>query len=177
MVRLNAVAVLDTSAIPLATTAKGRAFTTPRNVEEAKRGPHANLVATLLEAGKLVIREPTCVSMEIVKKAALMTGDASKLSEADLNVIALALDLSTEGHDVVLISDDYAVQNVAARIGVKVASATTRGIKEQINWLLYCPVCGATYEGYASVCPECNVALKRKRREPKRDGLRGPPDM
>lgn len=167
---MNKVLVLDTSALSLASTAEGDAYTTSKNIEEAKRGPLARLLQSLIDAGKLVVRDPKPPSLKAVREAALATGDAAKLSEADLFLVALVLDLASEGFDATLVTDDYSVQNVALRLGLKIAPATTRGVRELVEWINYCPVCGTTYRGRVSTCPECGVALKRKRR---RDRLRG----
>jgi UPF0271 protein len=134
------------------------------NLEEAKRGPLSQTVTALVSAGKLVIRDPSRESIDDVARVAIEIGDLPKLSEADLAVLALALELSSEGYEVTVISDDYSVQNVALALNLATVGATVRkaGL---LKWIYYCPACGAAYERCDSrVCPRCGTELKRRAR-------------
>lgn len=97
--------------------------------------------------------------LERVERAAVETGDLDVLSRADLEVLALALELDAE-----LVSNDYAVQNVASRLGVS-WKGTRGGMEQEMEWEWYCPACGQRYARKR----ECGVCGTETKRRPKRE--------
>ena len=65
----------------------------------------------LFEARRIKTTLASEKNIEKVKQAAEKPGDIEKLSKADISVIALCLDLK----DCILITDDYAVQNMCTQ--------------------------------------------------------------
>jgi UPF0271 protein len=61
-----------------------------------------------------------------------------------------------------LVTDDYAVANVAAKLGVLVKSTSSKGIKETRRWIAYCSACGKAFGPDAKECPLCGNQLRRK---------------
>ncbi|MEM4243379.1 MAG: hypothetical protein QXP44_01080, partial [Candidatus Bathyarchaeia archaeon] len=63
--------------------------------------------------------------------------------------------------------DDYAIQNVAAQMGIEFASLATFGIRRLLEWVRYCPACRREYTAdYKSTkCTVCGTVLKRKPRK------------
>ena len=117
-----------------------------------------------IEDGRLKLREPDGQALSKARETSLETGDFLSLSEADMKIIALAVQLKDEGYMPEIITDDYAIQNVAKKLNVKYASVITYGIKYQLRWVLYCPACHREYPpGYESeICENCGTRLKRK---------------
>jgi UPF0271 protein len=116
---------------------------------------------TVMEAGRLVVKEPTGAQLEKVRIAATRTGDSATLSPADFSIVALALEL-----DAALVTDDFAVANVASLLGVSVVPATPgKKIREIRKWISYCSACAKTFGGEEKECPICGNALKRKYRK------------
>jgi len=103
------------------------------------------------------IIEPKQAFMDRVGRAARETGDLDVLSQADKEVLALALQLNAE-----LVSNDYAVQNVASRLGVE-WQGTRGGMEREIEWEWFCPACGRTY-GRKQACSVCGTETKRRPR-------------
>jgi len=125
-------------------------------------GPSYRL-AISSSSGKLRIQSPTWTSLEEVSEKARLLGDKVVLSKADTSVLALALDLRGEGKSPVIVSDDYAVQNVAEGMGIAYQPLATLGIREKFNWTYYCPACFKRYpSGDVQVCEVCGTKLKRK---------------
>lgn len=126
---------------------------------------------TAVESGKLKVKVPAEEFLDRVKASATAVGDAFFLSEADLQVLALALELKTLGYYPVIGTDDYSMQNVATQIDVEFASFATFGIRRPLKWVRYCPACHKKYPGdYRSKrCTMCGTELKRK---PRRDSLK-----
>ncbi len=140
-------------------------YTVPMVREEIFGNSMASIKFKLAEeSGRLVIREPEEKFLEKVKESATSVGDAFFLSEPDLHVLALALQLKTEGCSPLVATDDYSIQNVADRLGMKFVSLGTLGIRKQLRWIRYCPACRKQYPaGYeSSVCEVCGTKLKRK---------------
>jgi len=119
---------------------------------------------TAVESGKLKIRTPSASFLDRIKAASKTVGDVLFLSNVDMQVLALALELKSTGHDSLIVTDDYSIQNVANQIGVKFAPLMTFGIRFRFHWILYCPAC---YRKYPSdykpkSCEVCGTQLKRK---------------
>ncbi len=125
-----------------------------------------------LRRGILKVRDPSRDMIDRVKGEAKKTGDVYKLSDADVEILALALELMEEGKDIVLLTDDYAIMNLAMRLHVKTKSLITRGIKEIREYAFRCPSCGAFFklgeEPLDKICPRCGERLRlftRRRRK------------
>jgi len=110
----------------------------------------------LLETNRLKIREPDEQSTQAAIKAAKETGDFPQLSKQDISIIALGME--TKGQ---IITDDFAISNVAKNIGLNIAPIMTKGIKDVGKWIHYCPGCKASYQG-GKECSICGTRLKRK---------------
>jgi UPF0271 protein len=139
-------------------------YSVPEVREELREqtGPSYRL-AISSSSGKLRIQSPTSSSLEEVSEKASILGDRIVLSKADTNVLALALDLRREGKMPIIVSDDYAVQNVAEGIGIAFQPLATLGIREKFNWIYYCPACFRRYTATdVQVCAVCGTKLKRK---------------
>ena len=111
----------------------------------------------LIDAGNLKIIEPEQIFLDKVICCANTTGDKSRLSLADMSVIALALQMNR-----ILISDDYAVGNVAIHLNVRVKPIAFKGIKELRKWTTFCPACRKTYQPSLTVCRNCGGKLRRR---------------
>lgn len=119
---------------------------------------------TAVENGKLKVRFPKKNFMDKAKASATLVGDSFFLSEADLQVLTLALQLKTQGYSPLIVTDDYSIQNVANQMGIEFASLATFGIRFRLQWIRYCPACHKRYPAnYKSrICEVCGTELKRK---------------
>jgi UPF0271 protein len=137
-------------------------------VEEEIRGNSMTLVRfkTAVENGKVKVKAPSEDFWNRVKTSATKVGDSFFLSETDLQILALALELKAEGCTPQIVTDDYSIQNVATQIGIEFVSLATFGIRRLLEWLRYCPACHREYPAnYNSTkCEVCGTALKRKPR-------------
>ncbi len=161
------VLVLDTSALIMGLDPLGLDFQTysvPEVVEELRgqAGPSYR-VSISTSSGKLRIQSPTSAAIQKILERAKALGDKIELSKADTKVLALALDLVEDDQVPVVVSDDYAVQNVAEEIGIAYQSLANLGIRQKFQWIYYCPACFRTYpSGDLEVCQVCGTKLKRK---------------
>jgi UPF0271 protein len=88
--------------------------------------------------------------------SAKKSGDIPNLSDEDISIIALSLQLKAE-----LVTDDFAISNVAKSLGIRVIPVMTNGIKNIITWKYYCPGCKTNFSKVRE-CPRCGNKLKRK---------------
>ncbi len=146
--------VLDTSVFFLDLPLTGSSYTTPSVITELKDLRSKARYETLL-AGGLVVREPAPEMLEAVEQAAMQTGDAPVLSSTDRDILALAREL--EG---TLVTDDFAVQNVAHRLGIRVHPIQQRRAAPR-QWVFRCTGCGR-YADKAGICDICGSPIKRK---------------
>jgi UPF0271 protein len=116
------------------------------------------------ESRKLKVRLPKKFFLDKVKESAALVGDAFFLSETDLQVLALALELKTNGYSPLIATDDYSIQNVANQTGMKFTSLATFGIRFRLHWVRYCPACHKKYpaEYKSKNCEVCGTELRRK---------------
>ena len=114
-------------------------------------------VDILIETGRLTISNPESEFIEIVKNAANKSGDSYEISVEDISIIALCLKLDAE-----LITDDFAVSNVAKNLNIQVFPVMTDGIKNIVSWTYYCPGCNSNFSESIK-CPKCGNTLKRKK--------------
>jgi len=113
-------------------------------------------VQILIETRRLKISDPEHKFIITVNNAAKKSGDFPNLSQEDVSIIALSLQLNAE-----LITDDFAVSNVAKNLSIKVIPIMTSGIKKIVTWVYYCPGCKTDFSETRN-CPNCGNRLKRK---------------
>jgi len=139
-------------------------YSVPEVTEELRQqtGPSYRLSVSVT-SGKMKVQSPSRSSLTRVLDQARVLGDKVVLSETDTSIIALALDLNKEGKTPIIVSDDYAVQNVAEALKLNYQSLATFGIRAKFNWILYCPACFRQYPNVdAQDCLVCGTKLKRK---------------
>ncbi len=144
---LDAAAFLNSSFLP-----EGELYTTPSVLSELKSEKR------FLVPEDINVREPRQEFVGRVRRLAAYTGDDYWLSEADVDILALALEIGGT-----LVTDDFHVQNVAAHAGVKFEGITAE-IRERCIWRRVCPVCGKEYHPSKRVCPACGARLTLPRR-------------
>jgi UPF0271 protein len=141
--------------------------TVPKVKEEIRTNSMSWLrFKTAVENGKLKVKTPSEEYWNKVKASANRVGDSFFLSETDLQILALALELKAEGYTPQIVTDDYSIQNVATQVGIKFVSLATFGISRLLEWVRYCPACHREYPAdYNSTkCTVCGTKLKRKPR-------------
>ena len=111
-----------------------------------------------LEGSGMRIHIPDPGTVERVERAARETGDAETLSRTDVRLLAAAFEL-----DATLVTDDYAMQNVAEKLDVGVDVVAQEGIDERRDWDFQCQGCGRTFDDHRDRCAICGSDLERKR--------------
>ncbi|MGQ9513830.1 MAG: NOB1 family endonuclease [Thermoproteota archaeon] len=158
--------VLDATALiqGLAPTALDEdAFTVPEVIEEVRPNKVSSMrIDVAISSGRLKTKKPSSRSIAIVSDIVKALGEDSALSKTDQDLLALALDLRESCREVTIISDDYAIQNVSAKIGIPFVKVAASGITLAFTWSLFCPACRRTYPSNTKpTCPVCGTPLKR----------------
>jgi UPF0271 protein len=103
------------------------------------------------------VESPSSQALKNAREAAAKTGDIAVLSAADLEVLAKALE-----YGAVLATDDYALQNVALHLGLRIEPIGQPRIRRELRRVLKCQGCGKSFEGEA--CPDCGTPARKKKR-------------
>ncbi|MDD4161543.1 MAG: NOB1 family endonuclease [Methanothrix sp.] len=112
---------------------------------------------SLLAIFEARVESPTSQARKAAERAAAETGDLKVLSPADLDVLAKALE-----YRAILATDDYALQNVALHLGLKIEPIGQPRIKRLLKHVQRCQGCGRSFEGEA--CPDCGTPARKKKR-------------
>ncbi|QLH81069.1 NOB1 family endonuclease [Halosimplex pelagicum] len=110
-----------------------------------------------MEGSGMHIHIPEEETVERIERAARETGDLETLSETDIRLVAAAFELDGR-----LVTDDYAMQNVAEKLEVAVELIAREGISEQRDWRFQCSGCGREFDENHDRCPVCGSDLSRK---------------
>jgi len=146
--------VLDASVFFSDLSLEGELYTTPLILGELKDLRSKGRFEALAASG-MIVTEPLPVDVGTVRDAASGSGDLTVISQADTEVLALAYSLGA-----ILVTDDFAVQNVADRLGVAVLPVAQRKAKPR-RYTFRCTGCGR-YAKDPGICEVCGSELKRK---------------
>lgn len=157
------VYILDTSALIGGFTPNLRKTTqyiVPRVLEEARSLPVKLKIETAVSSGQIKIREPSKEAVERVMEKVEKTKD--RLSETDVQILALAEELRGSRKRPEIITDDYAIQNIAEVLKIPYSQVAQPGISDVYEWEMKCPACGRVYEEDIKKCRACGSKLRRK---------------
>jgi len=110
-----------------------------------------------LEGSGMHLHIPEAETVDRIERAARETGDYGELSATDIRLVSAAFEL-----DATLVTDDYAMQNVADKLGVALEVIARDGIDEQRDWRFQCAGCGREFDEHHDRCPICGTDLTRK---------------
>ncbi|WP_418281091.1 NOB1 family endonuclease [Halorubrum sp. DTA98] len=147
--------ILDTSAFIHQYTTDDDVVSVPE-VHEELEGENA-LRFDAMEGSGMTIHVPAPEAIDNVERSARGSGDAAELSDTDVRLIAAALELHAT-----LVTDDYAMQNVAERLDIPVEPIARDGITEEREWRFQCVGCSRTFDENRDRCPICGSDLSRK---------------
>lgn len=158
------VYILDTSALlsgkPINIT-NGLLITTPGVAGELRPGGRDYRAFQLLREKGLCLYEPTPPSLARCREAAARSGDISRLSPTDLEVLAVALDINADPQqEAMILTDDYSIQNLARSLNIKYMGLSQDGITRKITWIVCCPGCGRRFPDKISICPVCGTKTR-----------------
>jgi len=124
-------------------------YTTPSIYEELK----SLKAKAMFDAIKPKLNSPREDYIKKVKEVVKATND--KLSPQDIEVLALALMLKDKRKNVILLTEDYGIMNVASCLSLRTKCFVNKGIKDFYVWRKRCAICGRLVKKFISECPYC----------------------
>jgi UPF0271 protein len=159
----NRIYILDTSAIlsgkPL-NFIDAEMITTFSMSSELKPGGKDYQIFSYLKDKGLKFQIPSQESIDFIKKTSKKTGDSRRISQVDLEILALAFDLHKEGFNCIILSDDYSIQNIASELKLNFQGISQKGITKKLKWSVRCIGCGKKFKEDISLCPICGSNTK-----------------
>ena len=160
--------VLDTAALlhwPVDQLADG-VCALSQQAELERVSPQRSLLVQSLDS--IEWRDVPPAWLQDAKEAAALSGDLPRLSDVDVDVLALAIAL-----DATLVTDDYRLQNTMQALQRPTKSVGTTGAKQVWLWELRCTGCRATSpvpanvdrskKGSVADCDVCGSPMNVKR--------------
>lgn len=160
--------VLDTAALlhwPVDQLADG-VCAVSQQAELERVSPQRSLLVQSLDS--IEWRDVPPAWLQDAKEAAASSGDLPRLSDVDVDVLALAIAL-----DATLVTDDYRLQNTMQALQRPTKSVGTTGAKQVWRWELRCTGCRATSpvpanvdrskKGSVADCDVCGSPMNVKR--------------
>ena len=123
------------------------------------------LLNNCINEGYIKIEDVDYSDDDEISGVLLDSGDFTRLSDTDKDIVALALKHKREGDDVITVTDDYSMQNTLKLLNLKFKSVRTNGIKKTIQWKKICKGCRKEYPSDTSLeeCDICGSPIIRKR--------------
>ena len=151
--------IADSSLFIIGKRIEGNIITVPSVVDEIRD----EISRTILELMNVRIEPPLQSLIREVTTQARATRDSEELSKTDIDLLAKALEY-TRNEETKLISDDYAVQNTAIHLGIKVMPVGQKKIRDVLLWEKFCIGCKRRFPK-GEDCPVCGTPLKKMRKK------------
>lgn len=155
--------ILDTSALIGGFTPnleEPTQYIVPQVLKEARSLSAKLKLETAMDSGQIKVKGPSEEFVKKVEENIEKTKD--RVSETDAQILALAKELQESGKNPEIITDDYAIQNLAEILDIKYSRIAQPGISEIYEWEKKCPACGRVYEENIEKCKACGTKLKRQ---------------
>ena len=151
---------------------EGQIYTTQSIINEIEveryKEKNRNILSKIIaarESKKLLIKSPSSKYIQEIKNESKNTGDYKALSEPDIELLALALELkNTLNKNILLYTNDYSMENVCSSLGIPFSPLMRAGIKSRIRWEIFCPFCKDIRKAseFNTICDTCGLKIKRR---------------
>ena len=158
------ILVLDTAGLLIATSISSpqEIYTVPRAIDEVRDETSRSRLELVLSSGKIRITQPSKDSIREIEEIVNRQGFREALSQTDIEVLALALDLVKRGSRVVVVSDDSFIHRVARSLGIRTMSIKHRVSGTSSLRYYVCPVCGYRSLKRFDRCPVCGTVIRSR---------------
>ncbi len=158
---MTKIIILDTSALLYLPLSKGkgeRHITTYSVIKEIYKDEIKKAVIdAYIQTNILKVVKPKKKYIVEALRKAREIGE-HRLSKADVEVLALAIQLRGEG--AIVFTDDYAIQNILHINNIPYLPVR-RQIKRKLKWTYQCEACGETYNSETEICEKCGSKVVR----------------
>ncbi len=126
----------------------------PESVYKEIRSQLAKNIFELLNSKyKISIIQPEQKFIEIINNIIHKLGQ-NNLSSPDIDILALAIYLK-QFDDVTIITDDYAIRNIAHELDIKSRGVKTTGGNKKRKYFYRCTACGTVFQYKIDNCDVC----------------------
>jgi endoribonuclease Nob1 len=156
--------IIDTSAIlsgRLPNLKEAMVATTPEVADELKPGGQDYRNFQYLKEKGLKIIKPEKKYVKEIKTNSEKLGEKNRVSEPDIELLALGLQLKNDKYNVIILTDDFSIQNIAEHLKIKYQNINQRRIKEKFKWETRCQGCGKKFKKDVDICPVCGTETKK----------------
>jgi len=160
----NIIYILDTSSILSGKNINLKEcnmVTTPGVSDEIKPGGKDYKKFEMLKETCLKIFSPSKQFIKKIKEKAKDTGDIGRLSETDIEILALALEIKNKKETPIILTDDYSIQNIADSLSISYENISQSKIKKRFKWIFKCCGCGKKFKENINSCPICGSETKK----------------
>ena len=145
-------------------------YTTSGIEEEIENNQTAHFVFESLKSqNRLMVADPDPTFLNEVRDTSKLTGDNTVISENDLGIIALALELKQQykypEYMIKVVSSDFAIQNICKKKEIVYLSFKHGTIRKQVNWVYACSDCRKKFKMVpkGGECDVCGSKIHRSR--------------
>lgn len=126
-------------------------------------------VRSMLSSGELLTTSPTPEAISFIQEKSITIGNQTRLSSQDITILALAWQEKEKDKEkqVILLTDDFEIQNTAYLLGIKYRPIRTKGISYSVIFKKYCADCKSKIVQDMKTCENCgsmNIKLKKKKK-------------
>lgn len=154
---LDASAVINLRAIPLLSSDNLNVI--PRSVSnEIKDFSSKMRLETIVTSNLLKLYTVEDKYVNMVKEKLAKIKSQRRLSHQDIDILALAYQLKNELdiQRIIIVTDDYEIQNSGSLLGFSFKPVSQPGIKKLVNWNIMCSICNQKIEKFSQSCEICN---------------------
>ena len=160
----DAAYVLDAAGFfaGLQLTILDKVYTVHEVLTEVKDKASLRALELGVSAGKIIVGNYGEDDLKEVLKVAEELREKGRLSDTDIKILALTNSLLKKCKQVIVVTDDRSIQNVALELGAKVVGIKRPELKTPRKYIYVCPGCGRRFSR-PGTCPYCGIKLVRIR--------------
>ncbi|MCD6490880.1 MAG: hypothetical protein ACTSVW_00190 [Candidatus Njordarchaeales archaeon] len=139
-------------------------ITTPLVIAEIKDRITSIILSAIID--KITVIKPSRKYVNKIKSVAKKLGLLTLLSEADIEITSIGLQFLDKKRKVVIITDDFSIQDICYFLKIPVASITGKKIEFIYKIKKQCSLCGYIFDASKEFCPKCgssNFKLIKKK--------------
>ena len=148
-------------------------FTTNDIVSEIKDQISKLRIESMISSNVLFVKDVKLSSIDFIDEQCKRIGNYDKLSIQDRSILSLAWQerQTSEFNKIILLTDDFEIQNTAKILNLTFKSIRTKGIRYSAKFKKICLACGENLDEEDKFCPECGstkitrkkIGLKKKK--------------
>ena len=141
-------------------------LTTADIISELKDQISKLRVESMISSQALFVKDVEKQSLEFIDNYCKQIGNFERLSYQDRSILSLAWQEHQKDNtsDVIILSDDYEIQNTAKIIKLQFKPVKSKGISYSAKFKKFCMACGEVLDEEDTFCPECgSTSIKKKK--------------